>query len=406
MKNLRNHFSHNFQKSKNIYFDNASTSFKLDAVINKEIEFLEKINTNTHNEISNESFHMNEKIKELRNLVCKFINGNNANEVSFNSGTTYSLNQLAFGIKSELTKDSEIVLTFAEHSSNLIPWFEVAKDSKAKIKYLETNKNGVIDLKKIKNIISKNTKVVSFANVSNTLGFEGDVKNIVKEIRNINKDVLIFVDGAQSVAHCQTNVSDWDIDAFCFSAHKIYGPFGLGVLWINNRVVDKIKPLTYGGGAVEIFDSENDYKITDSPSKFEAGTPNLAAIYSFIEVFKWFETIDFNNLLNIEKELKKYLVSQINQLKLDDIDFFNLDSDQPILIFRDKNINPQDFALFLKEKYNIVSRSGENCAKLISQIIGTKKVNRISISFLNTKEEIDKLIDGFKTKAEWYKYSL
>lgn len=388
--------------NKIIYFDSGATSTKLDVVINAEVEFLTKFNTNTHNEISENSALINETIEQLRKKVMNFISASKG-EVVFTSGATFGLNQLAFGLMDEFNSTSEVVITSVEHSSILLPWIEISNNTKSKLNYFDLNDNGTIKIENIHKFINKNTKVVSFAHISNTFGYANDVKKIVEEIKKYNTNTLIYVDCAQSIAHEKINVQEWNIDALVFSTHKMYGPFGLGVIWAKSELLNRLKPLILGGGNI-VSVEKNSFILSESPYKFEAGTMNLSAIYAFDKLINWFNKTTIETVLKYENELKTYFVSEFNKLNDKEIVIYNLDNHQSSILFNVNGVSSQDFAIYLEKKYGIITRAGQHCAQLTKELTKTKTTIRATISIFNSKDDIDKLILAFKNKDEWSKF--
>ncbi|WP_338984043.1 aminotransferase class V-fold PLP-dependent enzyme [Spiroplasma endosymbiont of Othius punctulatus] len=398
-------FKKEFQKSFNnkmVYLDSGATSMKLDLVVESEIEFLTKFNTNTHNEVSESSSKINELIENLRVKVKEFLNTKEGN-VAFVSGTTYASNQLAFGLIEEINAKHEVVVTAVEHSSNLLPWIEISNKTGAKLNYFDLNNDGTIDIKSINKVVNKNTKIVSFAHISNTLGYENDVKKIVEEIKKINENTLIFIDCAQSISHEKINVFEWGVDAITFSTHKMYGPFGLGILWAKDTILNRLKPLVLGGGNI-VSVERNSFQLSDGPHKLEAGTMNLSSIYAFDKLLDWYQKTDINNIKSYELKLKKYFVSEFNKLNDDEIIIYNLDNNQSSILFNIKGVSSQDFAIFLEKKYQIITRAGQHCAQLTKELTNSKTTVRATLSIVNTKADIDKLIEAFKDKDKWSEY--
>ncbi|WP_026389121.1 aminotransferase class V-fold PLP-dependent enzyme [[Acholeplasma] multilocale] len=384
-----------------IYFDNGATTLKPSSVIDAEVKYLEFNGANPHTNDYDNAYLSNEIISNTRTKIANLIGAKNNREIIFTSGTTFSLNQAAFGLKSLIEKDDEIFVTNLEHSSNLLPWINVANQQKAVVKNLILTDDNTIDIDQIKNQITPKTKVVAFAHVSNTIGAENDVESIVKEIRKVNEKVIIVVDAAQSVAHTKIDVTSWDIDLLAFSAHKMYGPFGLGVLWGKAELLNQMEPIIFGGGmSAKIEENLVDYTLSPIPDKFEGGTPNISSIAAFEKAVDFLLEIGVENIKNHEKNLKKYAIQQIEKFNLNEtIDFYNLDNDSPILMLNVKGINPQDIATFLDSKYKIATRSGSHCARRVVDSVGVKVSLRISFAIYNTKEEIDILIEAL-SKSE------
>lgn len=383
-----------------IYFESAATSLKLEQVIKAEAEYNEKIAANTHNDLFDNAYKANVILDTTRKMTAKFIGAKNHNEVIFTSGATHSLNQICFGLKTYLKKDDEVVLTILEHSSNLLPWKVLEEEIGIKIKYLDLNDNGSIDPNKIDNTINKKTKIVSFASVSNTVGASNDVQSIANAIKNINNDIIIVVDIAQSVLHTRTNVEEWNVDFVAFSSHKMFGPFGLGILWGKKEKLDILKPLIYGGGN-NVNITLTEYKLAQIPQKFEAGTLNLSAVYGFLEALKFIDKISIEKIQEYEEGLKRYLVDELSKIDVSKFEFYNLKNPQPIVLFNMIGVSSQDFGAFLNKKYKISVRVGKHCARLSHLKTGALTTIRASFSIYNTRNDIDIFIKALLDCENW-----
>ncbi|ALD66706.1 aminotransferase class V-fold PLP-dependent enzyme [Spiroplasma cantharicola] len=398
--NFKDNFSYFKNNSQEIYFDSAATSIKFDKVIQAQSDYDLKIGANTHNNLFNNAYKANEMLNDTRIKIAKFIGIEDKNEIIFTSGTTHSLNQLAFGMRNYLKANDEILVTKLEHSSNLLPWMVLAQEEKLKLDYLELNENFLIDVSKIKNKVTKKTKVISFAMNSNTIAGLNDVKKIVKEIRKLNKNIIIVLDLAQSIKQNKISIKDLDVDCVAFSAHKIYGPFGLGILWARKEILEFLKPIFYGGGNNTSI-GINNYKLAPIPEKFEAGTLNLSAIYAFNICLDVLEDLKIDKMIAYEEELKKYFRSKVKKIDHSKFEFYNLENDQPIVLFNLKNVNSQDFGAFLNKKYNISVRVGKHCSRLANELFKVSSTIRASFSIYNTKEDIDKFIEALKDCDNW-----
>ncbi|AUB31904.1 aminotransferase class V-fold PLP-dependent enzyme [Spiroplasma floricola] len=398
--NFKDNFSYFKNNSNEIYFDSAATSIKFDEVIKAQSEYDLKIGANAHNNLFNNAYKANQILSETREKIANFIGVEDKNEIIFTSGTTHSLNQLAFGMRNYLKVNDEILLTKIEHSSNLLPWRVLSDECQLKIDYLELDENFLIDISKIKDKLTKNTKVISFAMNSNTTAGLNNVKEIVKKIKSFNKEIIVILDLAQSIAHNIINVKDLNVDCIAFSTHKVYGPFGLGILWAKKEILQWLKPIFYGGGNNASIDISN-YKLAPIPDKFEAGTLNLSAIYAFNKCLDIINTIKMQNLIAYEKELKIYFRSKLKQIDKTKFEFYNIENDQPIVLFNLKNVNSQDFGAFLNKKYNISVRVGKHCARLATDLLKVNSTIRASFSIYNTKEDIDKFIEALKDCDSW-----
>ncbi|WP_031543394.1 aminotransferase class V-fold PLP-dependent enzyme [Mesoplasma photuris] len=403
MKDLRNEFPVLKTQPNLIYFDNGATTLKHENVISAEMDYLINNGANPHTNDFKNAYLSNQLIDSARTKVAEFINAKNVNEVIFTPGTTQSINQIAFGLINEFKKGDQIVVTNLEHSANLLPWIKVAKDRGITIKNADLNPDFSININQLKNVINQNTKVFAFAHISNTIGVENDVKEIVKEVRKINKNVIIVLDAAQSIAHTKVDVQEFDVDFLAFSAHKMYGPFGLGILWGKYEILNRLEPLIYGGGMSDkIDDNLIDYTLYDLPMKLEGGTPNISAIASIIPAINFLSEVGINNIKNHEMMLKNYFIKRVKEENLaNKIEFYSLNNTGSLITFNVNDINPQDIATFLDNKYNIASRSGSHCARRISDSIKTKIALRISLGVYNTIEEIEVLITALKNSENF-----
>ncbi|WP_338984677.1 cysteine desulfurase [Spiroplasma endosymbiont of Diplazon laetatorius] len=398
--NFKDKFSYFKNNAKEIYFDSAATSIKFDRVIEAQGEYDLKIAANSHNNLFDNAYKANQILSETRVKIANFIGAKDKDEVIFTSGTTHSLNQLAFGMRNYLNKGDEILVTKMEHSSNLLPWMVLAEEENLKIDYLELDENFLIDISKISEKVNDKTKVVSFAMNSNTTAGLNSVKEIVSKIRSINEKVIVILDLAQSIAHNKIDVTDLDVDCVAFSTHKLYGPFGLGVLWARKEILKWLKPIFYGGGNNTNISVDN-YKLAPIPEKFEAGTLNLSAIYAFSICLDMINDLKLDNLIAYEEELKKYFRSKLNEIDQDKFEFYNLENNQPMVLFNLKNVNSQDFGAFLNKKYNISVRVGKHCARLATDVFKISSTIRASFSIYNTKEDIDVFIEALKDCDNW-----
>ncbi len=382
-----------------IYFDNAATTFKPISVINKEMEYLTKYTANSHRGDYNISFKVDDEIDESRYLVSKYINSKSKDEIIFTSNTTDSMNLVINGFFGEyLREDDEVILTKSEHASNILPWLVLSKKIGFKIKYASLDKEGKLSLESIKKTITRNTKAISIAHVTNVIGDIRDIKTITKYAHK--KGILVLIDGAQSVPHIKTDVQDLDIDFLAFSAHKMCGPTGLGILYGKYELLKYMKPFKYGGGMNEIY-NENTIELDDIPYRFEAGTPNVSAIIAFSETIKYLNKIGIENIERTEKYLKHYLIKELKTIPY--IKIYNENSEGSIVLINIDGIESGDLGLYLNTK-NICVRSGKHCVKMLEEEAEFKDTVRISLYFYNSYEEIDKLILALKDFDNIKKY--
>lgn len=386
--NIRSDFP--ILKKNIIYFDSCATTLKPKVVIDEISDYYSNYSANAHRGDYDISLKVDNKIKEVRNNVKDFINAKKAKEIIFTSGTTESLNMVVNGFFYDyLNKDDEILTTKAEHASLILPWFALSKKIGTKVVYADLNDDLTLSVDNIKKAITDKTKVISLAYVTNVMG---DIRNI-KEITKIahEKGILVVIDAAQAVPHMKVDVKDLDVDFMCFSAHKMLGPTGVGVLYAKEKLLEKIKPLIVGGGMNTFFDSLGNVEYKELPERLEAGTINIAGIIGFGKAIDYINNIGIDNIHKHEIELKKYLVDKLS--KLDNIIIYNKDIENGILTFNIKDIFAQDVSAYLNKK-NICVRVGSHCAKILSEVLGEKNTIRASMYIYNTKEDIDKLVDA------------
>ena len=372
-----------------VFLDNCSTTFKPQCVIDAEMEYYTKTTSNSHRGDYDLSVKMDEKIDEARNVVAHFVNCE-PNEVVFTSGTTAGLNLVAFGYGLRFLKaGDEIIISEAEHASNVLPWFEVAKLTGAIVKFMPFDECGRLTTDNLKKVISKKTKIVSIANVGNVLGYITDVKSMGK-VAHENGAIMV-VDGAQSVPHLKTNFKDLDCDFLAFSAHKMCGPTGIGALIGKYGLLDKMSPYLVGGGNNSTFDNTGAVNYRLPPAKFEAGTQNIASIIGFMEAIKFIEKIGIEAIHAHDIELIRYAKEKLKDF--DKLEVLNPLGENGILTFNIKGVFPQDEATLLNYK-GIAIRSGEHCAKLLHAFLKTKATCRMSTYLYTTKEDIDVFVDA------------
>lgn len=374
-----------------VYFDNGATTLKPITVINKEIEYLSCYTANSHRGDYNNSFRVDDEIDNTRNLVKEFINAKSKDEIIFTANATDSLNLVVNGyFKNNLKKGDEVVLNKAEHASNILPWLMLKKEIGIEIKYAPLNKDNTLSLDNIKKVITKNTKVVSFAEVTNVIGDTRDVKTIVEYCHKLG--IIVVVDASQSVPHKKVDVSLTDVDFLAFSAHKMLGPTGVGVLYGKYELLKKMLPVKYGGG-MNLYYGEEGVSLVEIPYRFEAGTPNISGIIAFSESIKFLNKVGFGNIELKEKHLRKYLLSELKKIPY--IKIYNESVTSNIVLINLDGITSGDLGLYLNTK-NICVRSGKHCTKMLGDESGFEDTVRISLYFYNSYEEIDKLVLALK----------
>lgn len=385
-----------------IYFDNGATTFKPHEVIEAMDDYYTNYTANAHRGDYANSLKVDMEYENTRNLVQDFINAQYREEIIFTSGATESLNMIAEGFFSKyLQSGDEILLTKSEHASNVLPWFRLAKDLGIIIKYIPLDDNHYVTLNNVKKMLTPKTKLISLAQITNVIGDERPIKEISKLAHQNN--IFVVVDAAQSVPHIRVDVQDLDVDFMAFSAHKMCGPTGVGVLYGKKELLEELEPINLGGGMNESFDNPDEVYLKKLPTRLEAGTPNIAGVIGFGAAIKYLQKIGMHNIYEYEKTLRKYLIDKLITIK--HIDIIDIESDGSVVSFNVDGIFAQDVAVYL-DKYNICVRAGNHCAKILKDEVGVKNTVRISLYFYNTKEEIDHLVSLLQNKDKILKEML
>ncbi len=370
-----------------IFFDNASTALKPKCVIEAVNHYYNDLCVNAHRGDYYLSYKVDVEIEKVRKDVAKFIDCEE-NEVAFSSGATESLNLIAEGYcKKILQKGDEILISELEHASNVLPWFKIAKETGAVIKYVPLE-NKRITVENFANAITPKTKVASFAYISNVLGYKIDAK---KMCEIAHKHHIIFVlDGAQSTPHIPVSMKDLDCDFYAFSAHKLGGPTGVGVMYGKAKYLQDCDPLVLGGGMNKVIEKDGTYTVYNSVRKFEAGTPHIEGILGLGAIIKYIQKVGFAYIQKKEKELRDRALTALKKMK--HIEVYNEDNEANTIAFNIKDVFAQDAASYFA-KYNICLRAGQHCAKLTDGVMNTYASVRCSFYFYNTIEEVDKFIE-------------
>ncbi len=376
-----------------IYLDNGATTFKPKCVLEAMNDYYENYSANAHRGDYSISYKVDVAYENARVKVAKFINAE-IDEVVFTSGATESLNVIATGFFSNLLEEGdEIIISDAEHASNVLPWFRLANKLGAVIKYVPLDANLHVTLENIKSIVTPRSKVISLAGITNVVGDVRPIKEICKFAHQNN--MFVVCDGAQSVPHTKTDVKDLDVDFLAFSGHKMCGPTGVGVLYGKKELLESVEPLSLGGGMNESFDSEKEIYLKDLPQRLEAGTPNIAGVIGLGAAVDYLDKIGMDTISIYEQKLKKYMMDKLEKIPY--IQIVNEEADSGIVAFNVEGIFSQDVAYYLN-KYNICVRAGNHCAKILKKAIGVKNTIRVSLYFYNTKEEIDALVELLSDK--------
>ncbi len=381
-----------------IYLDNGATTFKPKQVINKVVDYYTNYTANCHRGDYDISQKVDFEYESTREVVRKFINAGSREEIIFTSGTTESLNMIIFSfMRHYLKKGDEVLITKAEHASNVLPWFELEKEMGIVVKFIPLTRDYKVTLDNVKAVTTNKTKVISLAYITNVIGDVRPIKEISKFAHQNN--ILLCVDGAQSVPHMKTDVLRDDIDFLAFSAHKMLGPTGVGVLYAKKKFLEVMPPFKYGGGMNIKFESTKELEYKEVPLRFEAGTQNIAGVLGLKAAIEYIESIGIEKIREHEIKLREYLIKRLKEVS--NVTVYNEASESGIVIFNLDKIFAEDTANYLNH-YHICVRAGNHCTKMIKDDLGVKNTCRISLYLYNTFEEIDKLIDVLKNSKNIY----
>lgn len=382
-----------------VYFDNGATTLKPKCVKEAICNYYTEYTANAHRGDYSLSATVDSLYEGTREKIRDFINAKETSEIVFTSGTTNSMNMIVSGFfRNYLKRDDEVLVTLSEHASNILPWFILQKEIGIKVKYIELNDKHEVTVENVKKAINNKTKVISLAMVTNVIGDERPIKEISKIAHDNN--ILMVVDAAQGAPHKKIDVQDMDIDFMAFSGHKMYGPTGIGVLSGKFDLLDKVKPFNYGGGMNAMFTKDGYVELREIPTRLEGGTPNIEGVLGLSAAIDYLNNIGMDKINKYERGLRKYLINELS--KLDFITIYNKDVDTNIVAFNIDGVFAQDTAIYL-DKYNICVRAGNHCAKMIDNVFNISNTVRISLSFYNTKEEVDLLINVLKNSKNIWK---
>ena len=373
-----------------IYFDNAATSQKPQVVIDAISNYYTHINSNIHRGVHYLSQRATDAFEETRLKVQRHLNAAHAHEIIFTKGTTDGINLVAASYgRSFIKEGDEVIITNMEHHSNIVPWQLICAQVGASLKIVPINDAGELDLETYKKLLNENTKLVAVNHISNALGTINDVKEITKAAHAVGAVVLI--DGAQSVPHMKVDVRDLDADFYTFSAHKMCGPTGLGVLYGKEDLLNEMPPYQGGGEMIkEVFLDHSTY--ADLPHKFEAGTPNISEVVAFGTAIDYLDEIGWDFIQEQEKELLDYATAKLSSIEGLKI-YGEAENKASVISFLLEDIHPYDVGMVL-DKLGIAVRTGHHCTQPIMDRFGIPGTVRASFAFYNTTEEIDRLYEG------------
>ena len=383
------------------YLDSGATTQRPKYVIDKIEEYYNNSNANPHRGAYSLSIQSTEIYENARKRIAKFINAKHPEEIIFSKNASESLNLIAYSYGLDnLKKDEEIVISIMEHHSNLVPWQYVAKKTGSKLKYMYINEQYELSKEEIEEKITDKTKIVGITHVSNVLGTINNVKEIIKYAHK--KGAVVVVDASQSIPHMPIDVQELNADFLVFSAHKMFGPLGLGILYGKKEILNKMNPFIMGGDMIE-YVYEQDTTFAPLPNKFEAGTQNVGGVVGLSAAMDYIENIGYDNIAKIEKELIEYARQELS--KLDYLEIYmtpNKENHSAVISFNIKGVHPHDVASILDSE-GVCVRSGNHCAQPLLKYMGIDSTCRASFSIYNTKEDIDRLVKGLDKAYNMFK---
>lgn len=395
-------FNQKINNNSLIYLDNGATTQKPIQVIDAMSEYNKLSNGNPHRGAHQLSIRATEEYDSAKEAVRRLIGAKDLEEIIFTRNTTESINMVAYSYGKEFIKEQdEIVIAISEHHSNILPWQRLAREKGAVLKYIYLNSEGRISLDEVKNKITDKTRLVSIGQMSNVLGTIHPVKEIIDYAHLMG--AVALVDGAQSTPHMKVDVQELDADFFVFSAHKMLGPMGIGVLYGKRQLLEAMPPFLLGGDMIE-YVYEQDATFAPIPFKFEAGTQNVEGAVGLKRAIEYLENVGMDNIHNYERLLTEYAMERMLALPYIKIQGpKDLEDRGGIISFTIDDVHPHDTATIL-DSYGIAVRAGHHCCQPLMNYLQVHATSRISFYLYNTIEDVDRFIEGIKNVRKWLGY--
>ena len=379
-----------------IYLDNASTTQKPTSVINEIQNYYESTNSNIHRGVHHLSQKATEKYEDSRKIVQNFIGAKSSKEIIFVRGATEAVNLVANSyVKPLLSEGDNIIISQMEHHANIVPWQLITKEKKAEIRVVPINEAGELLVDDMDDLIDENTRFISLNHVSNSLGTVNPVEKLIQKAHQ--NDIRIMIDGAQAVQHMKVNVVDLDVDFYCFSGHKMYGPTGIGILYGKKEILEKMEPYQGGGDMIKSVTFEKTI-FNDIPHIFEAGTPNIVGAIGLAKAVEFIENITVEKIEKHEMALLNYATEKINSIEGVEI-VGNAEEKASVISFVMGDIHPHDIGTIM-DNLGIAIRAGHHCTQPIMDFYNIPATARASFAIYNTEEDVDKLVEGIQKVKE------
>jgi cysteine desulfurase/selenocysteine lyase len=393
-------FSRQINGKKLIYLDNAATTQKPEIVINTIDSFYRLHNANVHRGLHTLAEEATEAFEQTRKKVAEFIGSVKTSEIIYTRGTTEAINLVAqsWG-RANVGPGDSIVITQMEHHANLVPWLMLARRTGAELRYIPIDSEGYLALDNIDKIITDSTKILAITHMSNVLGTINPVEQLIKTAHK--KGAVVLIDGAQGMPHLPVNVKTMDCDFYAFSAHKMLGPTGFGILYGKKKLLDSMEPIMFGGEMISKVQYDNvEWNVL--PYKFEAGTPDIAGAVGLAPALDYLSKLGMESIRRHEIELTAYALQGLAELNF--IKVFgpkDVNRRGGVISFIDKDIHPHDLATVL-DSHGIAVRAGHHCAQPLTQLLGKTSTARASFYIYNTKTDVDELITGLLAARRFF----
>ena len=379
-----------------IYLDNASTTQKPRAVIETIQNYYESTNSNIHRGVHHLSQKATEEYENSRETIQHFIGAKSSKEIVFVRGATEAVNLVANSyVRPLLSEGDNIIISQMEHHANIVPWQIIAKQKKTEIRVIPINEKGELIISELDNLIDNQTKFISLNHVSNSLGTVNPIEQLIQKAHQNN--IRIMIDGAQAVQHMKVNVSDLDVDFYCFSGHKMYGPTGIGILYGKKEILDKMEPYQGGGDMIKSVTFEKTI-YNDVPHIFEAGTPNIVGAIGLGKAVDFIEKMTLEKIEEHEMNLLDYATEKISEIKGVKI-IGTSNKKASVISFIMEGIHPHDIGTIM-DNLGIAIRAGHHCTQPVMDFYEIPATARASFAIYNTEEDVDKLIEGIEKAIE------
>lgn len=376
------------------YLDNGATTQKPHDVVRSICGYYGGCNANPHRGVYELSVKATKVYEDARRKVADFLNAKSAREIIFTKNATESLNLIAYSYGlNNLHAGDEILITIAEHHSNLVPWQRVAQATGAKLNYIYLEADGNLSARDIETKLTERTKILAVTQISNVLGLINDVKKIAAQAHQVG--AIIVVDGSQSVPHIPVDVQDLDADFLAFSGHKMLAPMGIGVLYGKKKILEDMPPFLSGGDMIEYVE-EQTTTYAELPQKFEAGTQNVGGAAGLSAAIDYLQSVGFAEIERIERELTTYAIAELKKLPY--VELYGCDAENKIglITFNIRDVHPHDVATIL-DAQGVAIRAGHHCAQPLMKYLGQNATCRASFYFYNTRRDVERLIEAIQS---------